>query len=208
MHSPMLVRAAASAALALLISTGAQAALVGVSPNVDLAGGPFTISLGGGAATYTFADAGATGSRLGLPVASVKTEGTARVFANSDFIASLSGENIATFATDDGRRPTFPGQIGEFKAFSEFERINAETPSYIGLSFDVDDETFFGFALVTGRTLFDFAYNDVAGAPAIAQPGPFAPIPDVAPVPLPASAGFLAFAAAGLAALRRRRRAA
>ena len=198
-----LIRAVAATALTVVAATNADAALVGLSPNADLAAGPFAIDLGGGAARYVFADAGATGSAFGFKVASVKTEGSAQVFANSAFF----GGNIATFFTDEGRRPTFPGQLGEFKAFDDFARIDDETPSYIGLAFDLEDGTHYGFALLTGLTLFDFAYNDVAGDSAGAVPGPFAPIPGLAPVPLPASAPLLAFAAAGLAALRRRRRA-
>ena len=134
----------------------------------------------------------------------MRTAGTAQVFANPAFF----GGDIATFFNDEGRRPTFPSQLGEFEARPGFGAIDSEKISYIGLSFDPGDGTRFGFALLSGRTLIDFAYKDVPGESASAQPGPCAPIPDVAPVPLPASAPLLALAAAGLAMLRRRRRAA
>lgn len=82
--------------------------------------------------------------------------------------------------------------------------INAQTESYIALFFDLGQETQYGFVRLSGLTLFDFAYETEPGQGIQTRPGPYAQIPDVAPVPLPASAGFLAFAAAGLAALRRR----
>lgn len=200
-----LVKLAQATAFTLLAATGAQAAIVGISPNADLAGGPFTISLGGGAATYTFADSGARGGFFGNALPGVQTGGTAEV----GFNPAILGGGVSTYFTDPGRRPFLSGStLTNYMATTGLATIDAQTDSYIALSFDLGQGTQYGFARLSGLTLFDFAYETEAGQGIQTQPGPYTPIPDVAPVPLPASAGFLAFAIAGFAALRRRRQAA
>ena len=193
----------AAAATALLAATGAQAAVVGIEPDADLSAGPFTVALPGGV-SYTFADSGERGGFFDRALPAVRTSGPQ---ARVNFNVPIFGGDVATYFTDEGRRPVSgPGVLGEWKAAPEFETIDAQTSSYIILEFDLADGTHYGFALLSGLTLFDFAYESEPGRAVRARPGPFEPI--AAPIPLPAGLPLLAGALGGLALLRRRRRAA
>ena len=191
------------AATALLAAaTGAQAAVVGFSPNADLSAAPFTIDFGNGAATYTFSDSGERGGFFGTSAfPAVTTGGTAT-------IASLGAPfydppRPSTYFTDPGRAPFFDDSLlAQFLSYSAPATINAETDSFVALRFALNDGVHFGFARLSQLTLFDYAYETVAGKGI--QTGPISAVPVPAAMPLLG----LAVAALGGLGLRRRKRAA
>ena len=195
-----MARAAAAAAALVVSALGAHAAVVGVSPNADLGEGAFTVDLGD--ASYTFGDSGEVGGFFGRPLPSVTTGGSAEVVFNP----AILGGDVATYFTDEGRRPFIgPSILGNFMGTDGPATIDAQTGSFIALRFDLDDGTHFGFARLSGLTLFDFAYETDAGVGVRARPGPYDPIPEApAPIPVPASLPLLGLGLAGLAAARRR----
>ena len=82
--------------------------------------------------------------------------------------------------------------------------FNDTTGKYMGLKFDIDGNTHYGWiqldvnATVTEAHISGYAYNDVAGSPISAGQGE-------AQIPEPSSLALLALGAAGIAARRRRK---
>ena len=187
-----------AAAMLTLSAPVASAAVVGfiLDTGISLAA-PYTIAQRD-EVSYTFSDAGRGGRFFGFPIPAVSTTGSATVASLGE--PFFDPPQPSTYFTDEGRRPFFDSALlGEFLSYDLPTAIEAEFDSYLGLRFELDDGVHFGFARVTGLSLFEFAYETEAGLGIQAGPGPYAAIPDApSPVPLPAS---LPLAAAGLAVL-------
>lgn len=195
-----LAKALALAGALTAVASAAVAAVVGISPGADLGAGDFTIDLGG--ASYAFGNSGVRDGFFGNFLPSVRTGGTATVSSLTFF----TPVQPSTYFTDVGRQP-FVDEflLGSYVAYEAPVAINAITDSFVALRFELGDGVHFGFARLAGLTLFDFAYETVAGTGVLAVPGPYAPIPGPAPIPLPAGMPLLAAGLGALALVARRR---
>lgn len=154
------------AVAALVIGTGfttAQASVISGTPNVDFDNGNYTLSLFDGQASYTFSDNGATG--FSDPV-DVSTSGNALIAAlPSNLFDPNSALQPTSYFTDEGRRPTIgPDLLAQFASFDTPTTIsNSATPSYLGLAFDFDGGTRYGYALLNGTALESYGYETEFG---------------------------------------------
>ena len=168
----------------------AEAAVFSTVSNTALSSTPVTIMLGGPGVSYIFtaADTGGNG-----PGAAVRTGGTAQV---SYFFGGL---------TDFGAGATIDqtNEIYTFAAFPTATLIpNSAADDFIGLAFTLADGVHYGYAEVAGPQLVSFGYETTPGASILTGATPLIPVPE------PATAMLLVAGLAGLAGLRKRRRAA
>ncbi len=191
------VLSATATALALVVGMSlaaapAEAAVQSFMPNASFASAPFTISFGAGAASYTFS--AIPGATLGDPQAQVATAGTA-------LVSSLFG-GVTDFGIDAAIDQD--NQLYVFSAFPSPAVIpNSAATDFIGLAFALSDGTHYGYAEVAGPNLISYGFELIPNTTILTGA-----VGSVGAVPEPASIALFGAGLFGLAAMRRRDKAA
>ena len=179
---------------AAFTSLPATAAIVSLANDADLSQSPYTVNIGS-TASYTFSYVPDSANSVALSMS-----GTAEVYGNG-FFSPNSPDPLQLGVL-------IPGQLslGEF-----FMQTGTQSIPYsialtsVALRFMSNNQTFYGYAIVGGSTLTQFAYNDTPDGPITTGQ-----LPDVVPGAVPEPATWVlqitGFAALSVALRRRRTR--
>ncbi len=173
-------------AIAVLLSTSGQAAVVSLASDVYLSGAPYTVHIGSDA-SYTFSYVPNGDSTVAIAM-----DGTGQVYGNG-FLSPNAPDPLQIDVL-------VPDQLslGQFFQQTGTQSVPYSlTQSSVAIRFMTGGQTYYGYALVGGDSLIQFAYNDTPGGSISTGEAPAA-----VPEPLSWAMMVVGFGAIG-AALRR-----
>lgn len=183
----------AAAAFLFGLVPASQAAVIGNNVNINFAGGSTAFTLTPDAGFVLFG----TNGDIFNPV-DIATSGTALV--NSLGAPFFNPSRPTSYFTNRGR--VVIGSDLQFTSFPTPANIGASlNDTFIGLAFQAQGGTNYGYARFDGTRLLAYGYETVVGQSIVAGAAFTAPIPQAVPEP-----GSLAMFGVGLAALAMRRR--